>query len=147
MAPVFSLSVLWAAFRFRLGLSSQGEANFVSASDKIQALQAEMVDSLELRREDRFVGWYHSHPFDVEERDHCFLSVTDVQTQQSYQSNSAPWTAIVVDPLRSVAKGKPILGSVAVCFRVLCAPVISVIVCSRLVTNAAMIRLGAHSPI
>ena len=62
-----------------------------------------------------FNGWYHSHPFDVGVHSNCFLSQTDVFTQLSWQitedRNGNPWTAIVVDPLRSIAKGKPELGA------------------------------------
>lgn len=53
------------------------------------------------------MGWYHSHPFDVETEDHCFMSSTDCQTQWSSQFNMPNWTAIVVDPLRSLAKQQP----------------------------------------
>jgi proteasome lid subunit RPN8/RPN11 len=45
------------------------------------------------------MGWYHSHPFDVEVHSHCFLSSTDVQTQLSWQlamDKTDPWLAIVV---------------------------------------------------
>jgi proteasome lid subunit RPN8/RPN11 len=47
---------------------------------------------------EKFVGWYHSHPFDVESYSHCHLSHTDVQTQFAWQSNSPFWVAIVVRP-------------------------------------------------
>jgi COP9 signalosome complex subunit 5 len=67
-----------------------------------------------LRRQEGFVGWYHSHPFDVETYSHCHLSAIDVQTQTGWQLASGAWTAIVVDPLRSLAKQEPELG----CFRV-----------------------------
>jgi len=43
-----------------------------------------------------------------------FLSLTDVQTHTASQMNMPTWTAIVVDPLRSLAKQKPELT----CFRV-----------------------------
>ena len=55
-----------------------------------------------------------SHPFDVESHSHCFLSAVDVQTQTTWQNASPTWTAIVVDPLRSLAKQEPEMG----CFRV-----------------------------
>lgn len=62
-----------------------------------------------------FNGWYHSHPFDVGVHSNCFLSQTDVSTQLSWQINEDlhgnPWVAIVVDPLRSIAKGRPELGA------------------------------------
>ena len=47
--------------------------------------------------------------------DHCFLSTTDIQTQLTWQRsedpNGNPFLAIVVDPLRSMAKAKPVLGA------------------------------------
>ena len=64
---------------------------------------------------ERFMGWYHSHPFDVEVHSHCFLSTIDVSTQLQWQRaedpHGNPWLAIVVDPLRSMAKGKPEIGA------------------------------------
>ncbi len=66
------------------------------------------------RRQEGFVGWYHSHPFDVETYSHAHLSAIDVQTQTGWQLASGAWTAIVVDPLRSLAKQEPEFG----CFRV-----------------------------
>lgn len=51
-------------------------------------------------RKERFMGWYHSHPFDVEVHSHCFLSSTDISTQLSWQRaedpHGNPWLAIVV---------------------------------------------------
>lgn len=48
------------------------------------------------------MGWYHSHPFDVEVYSHCHLSGTDVQTQLAWQRaqdvRDFPWLAIVVGP-------------------------------------------------
>ncbi len=62
-----------------------------------------------------FTGWYHSHPFDVGVHSNCFLSATDVSTQLSWQSMEDgagnPFLAIVVDPLRSTAKGVPEIGA------------------------------------
>jgi len=58
--------------------------------------------SLQTRKE-RFLGWYHSHPFDVEVHSHCFLSSTDVSTQLAWQRATEPkgdpWLAIVVSRL------------------------------------------------
>ena len=42
------------------------------------------------------------------------MSAIDVQTQTSWQNASPTWTAIVIDPLRSLAKQEPELG----CYRV-----------------------------
>lgn len=72
-------------------------------------------ESLERTREERFMGWYHSHPFDVEVHSHCFMSSTDISTQLGWQRaedrNGNPWLAIVIDPLRSLAKGRPEMGA------------------------------------
>lgn len=83
-------------------------------ADDAQVYMTKLMDSMELRRREGFVGWYHSHPFDVETYSHCHLSAIDVQTQTGWQMASGAWTAIVVDPLRSLAKQEPEFG----CFRV-----------------------------
>ena len=83
-------------------------------ADDAQVHMLQLMDSMELRRKEGFVGWYHSHPFDVESYSHCHMSAIDVQTQTSWQNASPTWTAIVIDPLRSLAKQEPELG----CFRV-----------------------------
>lgn len=68
-------------------------------------------ESLENTRKEKFMGWYHSHPFDVGINSHCFLSQTDISTQLQWQRaedpHGNPFLAIVVDPLRSLAKGNP----------------------------------------
>lgn len=55
------------------------------------------------------MGWYHSHPFDVEVHSHCFLSSTDISTQLSWQRaedpHGNPWLAIVV---RFVPQSAPV---------------------------------------
>lgn len=75
----------------------------------------QLSDSLEAIREEHFMGWYHSHPFDVCDHSNAFLSATDVSTQLSWQLSEDragnPWLALVVDPLRCVAKGKPEIGA------------------------------------
>eukprot|EP00823_Brevimastigomonas_motovehiculus_P003045 TRINITY_DN1826_c0_g2_i1.p1 TRINITY_DN1826_c0_g2~~TRINITY_DN1826_c0_g2_i1.p1 ORF type:complete len:345 (-),score=54.62 TRINITY_DN1826_c0_g2_i1:226-1260(-) len=95
-------------------LPVEGAETRVTAADDAVAFMSNMVESLAAKRSDRFIGWYHSHPFDVETHSHCFLSATDVYTQQSWQRMSGQWVAIVVDPLRSLAKQQPEFG----CFRV-----------------------------
>lgn len=50
----------------------------------------------------------------METYSHCHLSAIDVQTQTGWQMASGAWTAIVIDPLRSLAKQEPELG----CYRV-----------------------------
>jgi len=68
-------------------------------------------ESLENTRREKFMGWYHSHPFDVGLHSHCFLSQTDISTQLQWQRaedpHGNPFLAIVVDPLRSLAKNNP----------------------------------------
>ena len=80
-------------------------------ADDAQIHIVTLLEAMELRRKDAFIGWYHSHPFDVESYSHCHLSAIDVQTQTSWQNQSPTWTAIVVDPLRSLAKQTPELGA------------------------------------
>jgi COP9 signalosome complex subunit 5 len=74
----------------------------------------QLGDSLEVSRKERFCGWYHTHPFDVDTNSHCFLSNQDISTQLQWQRsedpNGNPWVAIVIDPLRSLAKGRPELA-------------------------------------
>ena len=57
-------------------------------------------------RKERFMGWYHSHPFDVNVHTHCFLSGTDVSTQLAWQraedGHGNPWLAIVVRHVTSL---------------------------------------------
>jgi hypothetical protein len=57
------------------------------------------------------MGWYHSHPFDLADRSHCFLSQTDLSTQLQWQRaedpHGNPFVAIVIDPLRSKAQQNP----------------------------------------
>ena len=55
-------------------------------------------------RKERFCGWYHTHPFDLDVNSHCYLSSTDISTQLLWQRNEDPhgnpFLAIVIDPLR-----------------------------------------------
>lgn len=82
----------------------------VSATQDVDIFMTRLQDALEEKRLDRFVGWYHSHPFDVESWSHCHLSSTDVATQAMWQFGSPFWTAIVIDPLRSLMKQQLELG-------------------------------------
>jgi len=79
--------------------------------DKVLGYMTACSDALENKRPERFVGWYHSHPFDVETYSHCSLSTIDVQTQTGWQNSVPIWVAIVVDPLRSLVKQEPELGA------------------------------------
>lgn len=70
-----------------------------------------LSEALEHTRRERFMGWYHSHPFDLGDNSHCFLSQTDLTTQLQWQRaedpHGNPFVAIVVDPLRSNHLGIP----------------------------------------
>ena len=58
---------------------------------------------------------YHSHPFDVDKNPQYFFSSTDCQNQVVWQRGNDPYgdpfVGIVIDPLRSIAKGRPEIGS------------------------------------
>lgn len=47
-------------------------------------------ESLEVTRREKFMGWYHSHPFDLSDNSHCFLSQTDLSTQLQWQRAEDP---------------------------------------------------------
>ncbi|DBA02884.1 TPA: hypothetical protein N0F65_005911 [Lagenidium giganteum] len=92
------------------------------AETRVLADDAEVInymislgETVEQTRKERFMGWYHSHPFDVEVHSHCFLSSTDVSTQLQWQRSEDPhgnpWLAIVLDPLRTIAKKRPEMGA------------------------------------
>merc|ERR1719162_812946 len=87
------------------------ETRVVADDEDVTNYMIELSEMLELSREENFMGWYHSHPFDVEVNGHCYLSSTDVSTQLHWQraedNAGNPYLAIVIDPLRSVAKGRP----------------------------------------
>ena len=57
-------------------------------------------------REENAVGWYHSHPGYG-----CWLSGIDVDTQNTYQTYSDPWLAVVIDPDRTISAGKVEIGA------------------------------------
>ena len=72
-------------------------------------------ERLEGTRREKFMGWYHSHPFDLilgeDARTHCYLSQTDLSTQLQWQRaedpHGNPFAAVVVDPLLSMHTGSP----------------------------------------
>ena len=68
-------------------------------------------ESLEKSRTELFMGWYHSHPFDLGDHSHCFLSQTDLSTQLQWQRaedpHGNPFVAMVLDPLRATHQGLP----------------------------------------
>mmetsp|Transcript_127253 Transcript_127253/g.189684 ORF Transcript_127253/g.189684 Transcript_127253/m.189684 type:complete len:375 (-) Transcript_127253:8-1132(-) len=93
-------------------LPIEGFETRVIADD--QAVVNHMIalgECLERSRKEKFMGWYHSHPFDLGSHSHCFLSQTDLSTQLQWQRaedpHGNPFVAIVLDPLRSVHVGTP----------------------------------------
>ena len=70
------------------------------------AYQQQMLDKLsQTGRHEMVVGWYHSHPGFG-----CWLSMTDSQTQQSFEKLNPRAVAVVVDPIQSV-KGKVVIDA------------------------------------
>ena len=69
-----------------------------------------MVKYLERSRQvgqlENAVGWYHSHPGYG-----CWLSGIDVETENTQQSFSDPFLAVVIDPLRTISAGKVEIGA------------------------------------
>ncbi len=93
-------------------LPIEGFETRVIADD--QAVVNHMIalnESLETSRNEKFMGWYHSHPFDLGDHSHCFLSQTDLSTQLQWQRaedpHGNPFVAMVLDPLRSTHLGLP----------------------------------------
>jgi len=99
-------------------LPVEGAETRVLADDQeVLNYMIDLGESIEVSRPqgEHFIGWYHSHPFDVEIHTHCFMSSTDITTQLGWQRvedrNGNPWLGIVIDPLRSLAKGRPEIGA------------------------------------
>lgn len=108
------------------------ETRVVADDDNVTNYMFALVDSLERQGrsnssssddnndcpgrggDEKFMGWYHSHPFDYmgeAHQGHCYLSNTDVTTQLQWQRtedpHGNPFVAIVIDPLRSSVRGIP----------------------------------------
>ena len=87
------------------------ETRVVADDDNVTNHMIALGESLEKTRRERFCGWYHSHPFDLGDHSHCFLSQTDLTTQLQWQRledpHGNPFVAIVVDPLRSAHSETP----------------------------------------
>lgn len=87
------------------------ETKVIADDESVVNYMIELSGVNELSRKENFCGWYHTHPFDVDVNSHCYLSTTDVSTQLQWQRaedrHGNPWLAIVIDPLRSLAKGHP----------------------------------------
>lgn len=87
------------------------ETSVVANDDETLQYMFALSDINEISRKERFCGWYHTHPFDVDVNSNCYLSSTDLSTQLMWQINEDrvgnPWLAVVIDPLRSLAKNCP----------------------------------------
>lgn len=87
------------------------ETSVVADNEDVQNYQIQLGEMLEATRLENFCGWYHTHPFDVDVQSHCFFSNTDISTQLNWQMSEDragnPFVGIVIDPLRSLAKGRP----------------------------------------
>lgn len=81
------------------------ETRVIADDENVINHMISLGESLEITRKERFMGWYHSHPFDLGTHSHCFLSQTDLSTQLQWQRaedpHGNPFVAIVVDPIRS----------------------------------------------
>lgn len=87
------------------------ETRVIADDENVVNHMIALGESLERTRKEKFMGWYHSHPFDLGDHSHCFLSQTDLSTELQWQRaedpHGNPFVAIVVDPLRSFHLQKP----------------------------------------
>jgi 26S proteasome regulatory subunit N11 len=89
-------------------MPQSGTGVSVEAVDPV--FQTQMLDMLkQTGRGELVVGWYHSHPGFG-----CWLSGTDMNTQQSFEQLNDRAVAVVIDPIQSV-KGKVVID----CFRLI----------------------------
>lgn len=93
-------------------LPVQGAENAVVAADeKVLVFMSRVAERVEALRESRVIGWYHSHPFDYNPRmTNCYFSNIDIQNQLSWQMMYKKFVGIVIDPLRSIARGTVEMG-------------------------------------
>jgi len=85
-------------------MPQSGTGVSVEAVDPV--FQTKMLDMLkQTGRPEMVVGWYHSHPGFG-----CWLSGTDINTQQSFEQLNPRAVAVVIDPIQSV-KGKVVIDA------------------------------------
>merc|ERR1712130_1093400 len=85
-------------------MPQSGTGVSVEAVDPV--FQMKMTEMLkQTNRHENVVGWYHSHPGFG-----CWLSGTDINTQQSFEQLQKRAVAVVVDPIQSV-KGKVVIDA------------------------------------
>lgn len=59
------------------------ETRVVADDQSVINYMISLGENNELSTKETFCGWYHTHPFELEEHSHCYLSSTDVSTQLS----------------------------------------------------------------
>lgn len=85
-------------------MPQSGTGVSVEAVDDV--FQTKMMDMLrQTGRDQMVVGWYHLHPGFG-----CWLSLVDVNTQQSFEQLNKRAVAVVIDPIQSV-KGKVVIDA------------------------------------
>ncbi|KAF3483273.1 COP9 signalosome complex subunit 5 [Arthroderma uncinatum] len=95
--------VVTDAFR----LPVEGTETRVNAQDEANEYMVSYLQSCrQSGRMENAVGWYHSHPGYG-----CWLSGIDVSTQDTQQSFSDPFVAVVIDPDRTISAGKVEIGA------------------------------------
>ena len=57
------------------------ETRVIADDESVVNHMIALGESLERTRKEKFMGWYHSHPFDLGDHSHCFLSQTDLSTE------------------------------------------------------------------
>ncbi|SMN21335.1 similar to Saccharomyces cerevisiae YDL216C RRI1 Catalytic subunit of the COP9 signalosome (CSN) complex [Maudiozyma saulgeensis] len=85
-----------------------GTETTVNAMSESYEYMVQYMNSIfsDVDKMNHIVGWYHSHPgYD------CWLSKTDMTTQNLNQSYQDPYLAIVVDPKKSVEQGAIRIGA------------------------------------
>jgi COP9 signalosome complex subunit 5 len=89
------------------------ETRVVADDEDVVNHMIALGESLERTRKEKFMGWYHSHPFDLGDHSHCFFSQTDLSTQLQWQRaedpHGCPFVGLVVDPLRSTHLQIPVI--------------------------------------
>lgn len=89
-------------------LPIEGFETKVEMTAEAAIYQTVLQTQLEMVRVENFVGWYHSHPFEVQVDSNAFFSHTDVLNQRNMQlSTDGKAVGIVIDPLRGLAKERP----------------------------------------
>ncbi|KAK2740119.1 COP9 signalosome catalytic subunit rri1 [Myotisia sp. PD_48] len=95
--------VVTDAFR----LPVEGTETRVNAQDEANEYMVSYLQSCrDSGRLENAIGWYHSHPGYG-----CWLSGIDVSTQDTQQTFSDPFVAVVIDPDRTISAGKVEIGA------------------------------------